>query len=217
MDRKLSPEELQDLFAWIDKIPLLGPKKREGIANDFSDGVMAARVVKQFFPELVDLHNYIPAISIKEKVKNWTLLNRKVFSKLGFLLLESTIRKIALNTVGAVMPVLRILREKIETKLEHSSDNTLVGTACMPVIKPELDSSTEPKEMMKNSTDAYPAFKHIPEEEKQTVETLQETVEKLQIKVSLLEGLLHLKDNAMEDLMRYLEEYKARLTDQQLM
>lgn len=36
MDRELSEEELQELYAWIDKIPLSRPKRH--ITRDFSDG-----------------------------------------------------------------------------------------------------------------------------------------------------------------------------------
>ncbi|KAF3842149.1 hypothetical protein F7725_024100 [Dissostichus mawsoni] len=36
MDRKLNEEELQDLYAWIDKISLSRPKRH--ITRDFSDG-----------------------------------------------------------------------------------------------------------------------------------------------------------------------------------
>uniref|UniRef100_A0A8C7X897 Sperm flagellar 1 n=1 Tax=Oryzias sinensis TaxID=183150 RepID=A0A8C7X897_9TELE len=65
----------EDLFAWIDKIPLSRPKRN--ISRDFSDGVMAAEVVKHFFPKLVDLHNYIPANSTQQKLSNWNVLNRQ--------------------------------------------------------------------------------------------------------------------------------------------
>lgn len=36
MDEELTEEELQDLYAWIDKIPLSRPKRH--ITRDFSDG-----------------------------------------------------------------------------------------------------------------------------------------------------------------------------------
>lgn len=36
MERELNDEEQQDLFAWIDKIPLSRPKRN--ISRDFSDG-----------------------------------------------------------------------------------------------------------------------------------------------------------------------------------
>lgn len=42
-----------------------------------SSAVMAAEVVKHFFPKLVDLHNYIPANSTQQKLSNWNVLNRQ--------------------------------------------------------------------------------------------------------------------------------------------
>uniref|UniRef100_A0A672FJK9 Zgc:66426 n=1 Tax=Salarias fasciatus TaxID=181472 RepID=A0A672FJK9_SALFA len=212
MDRELSEEELQDLFAWIDKIPLSRPKRN--ISRDFSDGVMAAEVVKYFFPKLVDLHNYIPANSTQQKVSNWTLLNRKVFSKLDFNVPEATVRKIALSTAGAVVPVLSVLRERIDTKLEDNSDNTLVeivrSVYNVNNVSFLLLCLSEPMHVLKIFSDTDPAFRDILQEKEQTVIALQETVEILQMKVSRLEQLLHLKDMRIEDLRRHLEAYKAR-------
>ncbi|PAA94639.1 hypothetical protein BOX15_Mlig017903g1 [Macrostomum lignano] len=45
---EIDDEVLQDLYAWIDQIPLSRPKKN--IARDFSDGVLMAEVVKHYFP-----------------------------------------------------------------------------------------------------------------------------------------------------------------------
>lgn len=39
--------------------------------------VMAAEVVKHFFPKLVELHNYTPANSAQQKLCNWSTLNRQ--------------------------------------------------------------------------------------------------------------------------------------------
>jgi hypothetical protein len=39
---ELTEEELNDIFNWVDEIPLTRPKKN--IARDFSDGVLAAEV-----------------------------------------------------------------------------------------------------------------------------------------------------------------------------
>lgn len=52
----VSEDELADLYAWVDSIPLSKPKK--SIARDFSDGVCVADVVHCYFPKLVELHNY---------------------------------------------------------------------------------------------------------------------------------------------------------------
>ncbi|TNN58318.1 Sperm flagellar protein 1 [Liparis tanakae] len=166
MDRELNEEELQALYAWIDRISLTRPKRH--ITRDFSDGgngrvstgvggqgqdqdqdqdqdqsLMAAEVVKYFFPKLVDLHNYIPANSTPQKLSNWNLLNRqditrimnihlllcienaKVFSKLNFHVPEDTVKRIVLSTAGVIEPVLSALREKIDKKLEQPTDNIL--------------------------------------------------------------------------------------------
>ncbi|XP_059738022.1 uncharacterized protein [Bos taurus] len=44
---------------------------------------MLAEVVKLFGPRLVDLHKYVPTCNTGQKRSNWSVLNRKVFHKLG--------------------------------------------------------------------------------------------------------------------------------------
>lgn len=43
MDQELTEEELQDLYAWLDKIPLSRPKRH--ITRDFSDGGRKANLL----------------------------------------------------------------------------------------------------------------------------------------------------------------------------
>ncbi|XP_062320610.1 sperm flagellar protein 1 [Osmerus eperlanus] len=125
MDKELNEEKLQDLYAWIDKIPLSRPKRN--ITRDFSDGVMAAEVVKYFFPKLVEMHNYSPANSTQQKLTNWGTLNRKVFSKLSFHVPEETVKRIVVCAPGVIEPVLCFLRERIEEKpVEHTAGDTLL-------------------------------------------------------------------------------------------
>ena len=69
----LSEEELQEVYAWIDEIPLTRQKKN--MTRDFSDGVLTAEVVHHFLPKYVDLHNYSPANGVQQKVTNWRTLN----------------------------------------------------------------------------------------------------------------------------------------------
>lgn len=52
--------------------------------------------------------------------------DRKVFSKLDFHVPEETLKKIAQSTAGAIVPVLSTLREKIDKKLEYTTNNILV-------------------------------------------------------------------------------------------
>ncbi|XP_069741399.1 sperm flagellar protein 1 isoform X4 [Narcine bancroftii] len=117
---KLSQDALQELYAWIDQIPLSKPKRN--VARDFSDGVMVAEVVKHFLPKLVDMHNYIPANSTQQKLSNWQLLNRKVFFKLHFHISEETLKMLVKSSPGIIEPVLSTLRQKIEEELNGIQD-----------------------------------------------------------------------------------------------
>lgn len=54
-----------------------------------------------------------------------------MFSKLNFHVPEETMKRIVLSTAGAIEPVLTALREKIDKKLEHTTENILVCTACL--------------------------------------------------------------------------------------
>ncbi|ERE77988.1 disintegrin and metalloproteinase domain-containing protein 8 [Cricetulus griseus] len=70
-----TPEDIHNLCAWLDRLPLSRPKRH--LARDFSDGVLVAEIVKYFHPRLVDLHSYVPACSTDQKLSNWSLLNRQ--------------------------------------------------------------------------------------------------------------------------------------------
>ncbi|KAL0964166.1 hypothetical protein UPYG_G00320100 [Umbra pygmaea] len=233
MDKELNEEILQDLFAWIDKIPLSRPKRN--IARDFSDGVMAAEVVKYFFPKLVELHNFTPANSTLQKINNWGTLNRQVFSKLNFHIPEETVKRIVNSTAGAIEPVLCSLREMIDKRRQRSEDTQLDldyyntrNQEKPPTEQLPNDVKMNPGLGMKKEE---PAITHRPtdktrstvqgsqvdtticlilEEKEQALLGLQETVEILQIKVNRLEHLVRLKDMRIEDLTHQLERYKTR-------
>ncbi|KAG8545457.1 hypothetical protein GDO81_020828 [Engystomops pustulosus] len=107
-------QSLQELYSWVDKIPLSRPKKN--LCRDFSDGVLTAELVKHFFPKLVEMHNYVPANSTQQKLSNWTILNRKVLSKMNFSVPDDVIRRVVQCSPGVVELVLSTLRQKIEEK-----------------------------------------------------------------------------------------------------
>ncbi|KAG8453270.1 hypothetical protein GDO86_000051, partial [Hymenochirus boettgeri] len=111
-------EILHELYSWVDKIPLSRPKRN--IARDFSDGVLAAEMVKFYFPKIVEMHNYVPANSTQQKLSNWTTLNKKVLNKLNFSVPDDVIRKIIQCSPGVVELVLNTLRQKIEEKQKSS-------------------------------------------------------------------------------------------------
>jgi len=120
-DIELDDQLLQDLYAWIDQIPLSRPKRR--IERDFSDGVMVAELVKYYFPNWVELHNYAATNSTQQKMINWGLLNRKVFIKFGLNVPESVMRGICLGKQGLVEMFLYNLRTKIDDYLYGMETN----------------------------------------------------------------------------------------------
>uniref|UniRef100_A0A672JVR0 Sperm flagellar protein 1-like n=1 Tax=Sinocyclocheilus grahami TaxID=75366 RepID=A0A672JVR0_SINGR len=219
--KQLDEETLQDLYAWIDKIPLSRPKRN--ITRDFSDGVMTAEVVKHFFPKLVELHNYTAAHSAQQKQSNWSTLNRKVFSKLNFHIPEETVKNIILSTAGYIEPVLCSLREKMEEKragkqLDGTLDleyySTTTGQSRSGKYYPHTNPATVKKKDKVSAAAALrpnvdPGVRLLLEEKEQAILALQETVEILQIKVDRLEHLVNLKDLRIEDLTKHLERYKA--------
>ncbi|XP_014667692.1 PREDICTED: sperm flagellar protein 1-like [Priapulus caudatus] len=111
----LDEELLDNLYTWIDKVPLSRVKRN--LARDFSDGVLAAEVVKFFFPRLVEIHNYVSANSVNQKVDNWNTLNRKVLSKINFNVTPDVINQIVNCKPSAIECVLSNLRTKIDIAL----------------------------------------------------------------------------------------------------
>eukprot|EP00041_Stephanoeca_diplocostata_P015787 m.302794 g.302794 ORF g.302794 m.302794 type:complete len:289 (+) comp20155_c0_seq3:377-1243(+) len=107
--------DMQELYSWIDIIPLSRPKRN--ITRDFSDGVMVAEVVKHFAARLVDLHNYQPANSTKQKTENWKTLNNKVFKKLDFVVPPNVVQGVVGQKPGVIEVVLNNLRLKLQQYL----------------------------------------------------------------------------------------------------
>lgn len=72
---QLTEEELNEIYNWVDEIPLSRPKKN--ISRDFCDGVLVSEIVHHYYPKLVELHNYSSAHSTSGKLYNWNTLNCK--------------------------------------------------------------------------------------------------------------------------------------------
>lgn len=107
----LTEEDLHELYLWVDDIPI--SRQKRNITRDFSDGCCVAEVVKFFFPKLVDLHNYTPGMSLRQKRDNWNTLNNRVFRKLHFEVPQEEINDITAGVPGAIERFLRALRTKI--------------------------------------------------------------------------------------------------------
>ncbi|KAL8558532.1 hypothetical protein ACOMHN_038856 [Nucella lapillus] len=111
--------ELENLYQWIDRIPLTRPKKN--LAKDFSDGVLVAEMIKHYFPRMVDLHNYTPAHSTKQKMENWYLLNRRVLRRLDLDLSDDVIRALANTKARVVEKVLMMLRNQLDKAIDRTN------------------------------------------------------------------------------------------------
>ncbi|XP_062569251.1 sperm flagellar protein 1-like isoform X7 [Saccostrea cucullata] len=117
MEEYFDDVELENLYQWIDRIPLSRPKKN--IGKDFSDGVLIAEIINHYFPKLVELHNYSPAAATKQKMENWYLLNRRVLRKLDLDLSDEVIRALANCKPKVVEKVLMLLRLQIDKNLQR--------------------------------------------------------------------------------------------------
>ncbi|XP_070612919.1 sperm flagellar protein 1 [Erythrolamprus reginae] len=228
----LDEESLNDLYSWVDGIPLSRPKRN--ITRDFSDGVLVAEVVKFYFPKIVEMHNYAPANSTQQKLSNWRHLNRKVLSKLNFSIPEDIVRKIAQCTPGVVELVLIPLRQKIEEKQKQSKiSSTSYQDLGMRTIGEENNymETGYPSKATSNNSGGYakdsPSSErglkgypvplqsdanmrlHLAERE-QALLASQETIQILQMKIRRLEHLLHLKNVRIDDLSRRLQQAEAK-------
>lgn len=124
-EMELNDEMLEELYEWIDKIPLSRPKKR--IERDFSDGYCVGEIIRFFLPQLIEMHNLTPANNLQQKLANWGLLNSKVFNRFGLNVPFNITQNICNSRPGYVEVFLYNLRYKIEEKLnelERSNSKT---------------------------------------------------------------------------------------------
>lgn len=217
MSADLSEEQLRAIYTWIDAIPLSRPKKN--MARDFSDGILLAEVIATYFPTMVDLHNYPPANSTKQKVYNFETLNQKVLKKLSYSIPRPTIEDIVNCKPGTIESVLNSIQFKMAKYRERKAAQSQSAQNSPPHIsngnsnhhhtseKPHdhhhqyinenisMKKNTSPKHVMASVDEEI-----LLEKEKQ-IRDLQETVEVLELKIAKLEQLVRLKDNKIQKLM----------------
>ncbi|CAD7972241.1 unnamed protein product [Amoebophrya sp. A25] len=122
-----SEEEIQRIYNWMDDIQLSRPRKN--ISRDFADGLLCAEVLCQYFPRLVDLHNYSAANSYAQKMYNWNTMNKKVLKKLGFQLHPSDIEDVIKAVPGAVEKVLVLMQHYMARyKRQQEQGESVAGT-----------------------------------------------------------------------------------------
>ncbi|XP_040103797.1 sperm flagellar protein 1 isoform X1 [Oryx dammah] len=240
MAGSVDEEALHQLYLWVDNIPLSRPKRN--LSRDFSDGgvcsnvFLVAEVIKFYFPKMVEMHNYVPANSLQQKLSNWSHLNRKVLNKLNFSVPEDVMRKIAQCAPGVVELVLIPLRQRLEERQrrrkqgigslqelapQDGTDYIDVGLSQKargegvpdPQGRGQLREGRLPVPRPLGDSQALqsdPSFVLQIAEKEQELLASQETVQVLQMKVRRLEHLLQLKNVRIEDLSRRLQQAERK-------
>lgn len=121
----LTDVELNDIYGFVDNFNLSKPKKN--IARDFSDGLLVAEIIKNFYPKLVELHNYPSTTSLNQKRINWATLNRKIFNRMNFQVYKNDIEDLVTKKPFAIERFLAILQVKIDKYLSNYKDDTTVN------------------------------------------------------------------------------------------
>lgn len=228
-------EELQDLYNWVDEIPLSRPKRN--IARDFGDGVLFAECLHHFFPKFVEMHNYSAANSHTQKMYNWNTVNQKVLKKLGYQIHQQDLDEIIKANPGAVERVLHQLSLKVaqvqngQLKVGRPS---VVGGPGRPSVSgrpssvagaetPAVASTPVPCSSRSSPDAAAPAAAVAPPaqmhrlqqevdtelllEKEQTIAELQEMVGIMSEKIKKLEQLVKIKDSKIDAMSQKLQRH----------
>ncbi|XP_041283544.1 sperm flagellar protein 1 [Onychostruthus taczanowskii] len=195
---------LVSLYRWLDTVPLSRP--RRNIARDFSDGVLAAEVVKFFFPSLVELHSFVPTSSTAQKAANWGHLNRKVLSKLNLRLPEEMIQALVRSRPGTAEQLLQLLRDKILQRQRNSKGGGGKGSVLSPRPCPRARVVTVPAQPGAGPGDMRQQLA----EREQALQLARDTIQILQAKVGRLEQLLLLKNLRIDELSRRLQQLQGQ-------
>lgn len=195
-EMELNDEVLEDLYEWIDQIPLSRQKKR--IERDFSDGYCVGEIVKHFLPQFIELHNLTPAHNLQQKLANWGILNHKVFSKFGLNVPLNITQNISNAKPGYIEVFLYNLRYKIDEKLNEIE------------IKQQQKAKNSPRQNISSLNKVKVPTQLRIEYEEKVQECLQqaEEIEVLNAKVRRLEHLLDLKETRITELTEKLEKYR---------
>lgn len=213
--QNVEEDELQELYQWVDEIPLSRPKRN--IARDFADGVLVAEIVAHYFPRVVELHNYSSANSLTQKMYNWNTLNARVFRKLGFTVSKPDCEEVTSAQPGAIERVLKLVRHKLARHLPggrlgsaqqggivagmagmgvHDNGQRGAGDGRMHVGDPHAHAhgGMHAGNAAAAAAAAAEVSRELLADKEATIQELRETNEILETKVRKLEQLVRLKD-----------------------
>lgn len=225
---EMSDREKEELFAWVDEFKLSRPKKN--FTRDFSDGVLTAEILKNFFPKHVEIHNYINANSVQQKMSNWDTLNRKVMSKMNYQIPRNLCERICKNESDVVEVFLFDLKTKLEQHQDRKGKGSVGKSTTIAGQNGTVNGNSFAGGPSGSQSNMLDLNVHNPmplsqldltnidvetrlilSEKEQALLASQETVGILNTKVKRLEHLLSLKDQRIEEQRRGISELQQRL------
>ena len=108
----LRSEEKQLVLDWLNKLDI--PKPTAFLHRDFADACLLAKLIKLYLPNLVELHNYQPAVGVQKKLENWQTLSTKVLKKLDIKLGEKEMHDLASAKPGVIESLLWQIRQRFD-------------------------------------------------------------------------------------------------------
>jgi vacuolar-type H+-ATPase subunit I/STV1 len=206
-DLKLNHFELEALLKWVDSFELSRACRK--LNRDFSDGVLAAEIVKAEFPALVELHNYAGCCSLQGKLQNWNTLNRKVFKKLQFHLKPEEIEKLANAESNCIEGVLFRLMKQVELvkrKILEQAKARLPEESKSVMTIQVLRRVGERVEQVSQQMICHSKFVKLQEK----AEHQERIISELQEKIEDLRAALDWKSEAIKDLEARLYTKKSK-------
>ena len=188
---QLTDDQLDELYQWVDTIPL--SRRKRNLVRDFSDGVLMAEVISHFYPKMVDLFNYSQALRVDSKIYNWKTLNTKVLKKLSMGLDTETIINLANSKPGVIEKV--IWKFKSITESDSQQDNNYFDDDfdyqnSAPIQTIKLQQADDRKLLVEKIKEC---------------EEHEEYIKVLENKIQKLEQLMRLKDEKIAKLTEKLK------------
>ncbi|CAF1054863.1 unnamed protein product [Rotaria magnacalcarata] len=220
-DLELNPTLLEELYFWIDSIPL--SKTKTKIERDFSDGILVAEIIRHYLPDMVDMHNYTVANSFNPKKINWGQLNKRILCPLNLDLPDKIIIDLCNGKPGVVEVFLFKLRQKIDEELElrQKLESQLLPSPNQSLLALNIiDSKKESTNIVSNRSSRISksigsftsrwVSRRVYEELKQQSLEQDEEIQILRAKLRRLEHILQLKDIRISELACLIEETQRK-------
>jgi len=80
------------------------------VEKDFADGILAAEIVRFYYPDIVDFRMLRPALSVSERTEQWKLINSEIFVHIGLTVPSHVLSQLSISKSGIAQSFLFNLR-----------------------------------------------------------------------------------------------------------